>query len=65
MTELALDPAVVKLLEYGREKKTISWDEVNDILPDSIVSSEKMDQVLVLLEQNNVQLLEEDAIGDE
>ncbi|HPL91066.1 MAG TPA: RNA polymerase sigma factor RpoD [Treponemataceae bacterium] len=65
MTELALDPAVVKLLEYGREKKTISWDEVNDILPDSIVSSEKMDQVLVLLEQNNVQLLEEDAIGDD
>ena len=65
MTELALDPAVVKLLEYGREKKIISWDDVNDILPDSIVSTDKMDQVLVMLEQNKIQLLEEDTLEED
>ncbi len=65
MTDLELDPAVAKLLEYGKEKKIISWDEVNDLLPESIINSEKMDQVLVLLEQNKVQLLEEDASAEE
>lgn len=65
MTDLALDPAVVKLLEYAKEKKILSWDEVNDLLPDTIVNTEKMDQVLVILEQNKIQLLEEDASTDE
>lgn len=65
MTDLALDPAVVKLLEYASEKKVLSWDEVNDLLPDTILNTEKMDQVLVLLEQNKIQLLEEDTAGEE
>ncbi len=65
MTDLELDPAVVKLLEYGKEKKVISWDELNDLLPETILNTDKMDQVLVLLEQNKIQLLEEDSVADE
>lgn len=66
MTDLELDPAVAKLLEYAKEKKILSWDEMNDLLPETILNSEKMDQVLVLLEQNKIQILEEDAgIDDE
>jgi len=65
MTDLALDPAVVKLLEYAKEKKVLSWDEMNDLLPETILNSDKMDQVLVLLEQNKIQLLEEDPAADE
>ncbi len=65
MTDLELDPAVAKLLEYGKEKKVLSWDEMNDLLPETIINSEKMDQVLVLLEQNKIQVLEEDSAGDE
>lgn len=65
MTDLELDPAVAKLLEYGKEKKVLSWDEMNDLLPETIINSEKMDQVLVLLEQNKIQVLEEDSVGDE
>lgn len=65
MTDLELDPAVVKLLEYGKEKKVLSWDEMNDLLPESIINSDKMDQVLILLEKNKIQVLEEDSVGDE
>lgn len=65
MTDLELDPAVVKLLEYGKEKKVLSWDEMNDLLPETIINSEKMDQVLVLLEKNKIQVLEEDSANDE
>jgi RNA polymerase primary sigma factor len=56
-----LDPAVVKLLEFAREKKTISYDELSDFLPEHIANTDKIEQVLVLLENNNIQLVEEDA----
>ncbi|HKL85040.1 MAG TPA: RNA polymerase sigma factor RpoD [Treponemataceae bacterium] len=65
MTDLELDPAVIKLLDYAKEKKILSWDEVNDLLPESIINSEKMDKVLVLLEKNKIQLLEEDTTSDD
>ncbi len=65
MTDLELDPAVAKLLEYAKEKKVLSWDEMNDLLPENIINSEKMDQVLVLLEQNKIQLLEEESSTEE
>ena len=60
MTDQELDPVIVKLLEYAKEKKSLTWDELNSILPDEIVNSEKMDGILVLLEKNNIQLIEED-----
>jgi RNA polymerase primary sigma factor len=61
MTDLQLDPAVAKLIEYGKEKKTLSYDELSDFLPEHIVNSDKMDEVLALLESNNVQLIEEES----
>jgi len=63
MTELETDPSVVKLLEYAKTKKKISYDEVNDFLPDSIVNSEKIEEVLTLLEKNNVTLEDEAEIS--
>ncbi len=62
MTELETDPSVVKLLEYAKAKKKISYDEVNDFLPGSIVNSDKIEEVLSLLENNNVKLEEEPDI---
>jgi RNA polymerase primary sigma factor len=63
--ETVLDPAVVKLIEYAREKKTLSYDELSDFLPEHITNSDKIEQILVLLEANNVQLIEEESSGEE
>ncbi len=69
MTDSSLiDPAVEKLINYAKEKQAITWDELNELLPESVSkSSDKMDQVLALLEQNGIQLIEEadDDIADE
>jgi RNA polymerase primary sigma factor len=65
MSELQNDPAVVKLLEYAKAKKSISYDEVNDFLPDSIVNSDKIEEVIILLESNNISLEEEDISIEE
>jgi len=66
MSDVELDPAITKLLEYAKEKKSISFDELSDFLPESVLNSEKIDSILALLESNNIQLEEEEIqIEDE
>ncbi|MDR0732286.1 MAG: RNA polymerase sigma factor RpoD [Treponema sp.] len=63
--DITLDPAVMKLVEYAKEKKTLSYEELSDYLPEHIANSDKIEQVLSLLESNNVQLIEEDSTGED
>jgi len=66
VTEQAIsDPSIIKLLEYAKVKKTLSYEELSDFLPEHITNSDKIEQVLALLEANNVQLVEEDSTSDE
>ncbi len=60
-----LDPAVNKLLEYVKDKQIISWDEINEVLGQDFVNSPKMDEVLQLLTQKNIQIMEEDALEED
>jgi RNA polymerase primary sigma factor len=63
--ETVIDPAVIKLIEYAKEKKTLSYDELSDFLPEEIVNSDKIEQVLILLDANNVQLIDEEIQGED
>jgi RNA polymerase primary sigma factor len=62
---IALDPAVIKLIEHAKDKKTLSYEELSDYLPEHIANSDKIEQVLALLEANNVQLIEEEGAGED
>jgi RNA polymerase primary sigma factor len=63
---MALDPAVVKLIEYAKEKKTLSFDELSDFLPEEyVVNSDIIDQVLSLLVTAGVQITDVDLGEDE
>ncbi len=64
MTDQAIDPAITKLIEVGKQKQILTWDEINDILPPEIVNSEKMDNVLELIAQNNITVMD-DIMDDE
>ncbi len=64
MTEEQLDPAIAKLIEYAKNKNTLSYDELSDFLPDHITAGDKMDEVLALLEANNIQLVQDEG-GEE
>lgn len=59
------DPSITKLLEYAKVKKTLSYEELTDFLPEHITNSDKIEQVLALLEANNVQLVEDDNSSDD
>jgi len=49
MSEIELDPEIAKVLEYAKEKKTISFDELSDMLPEQILNSEKMERLSIYL----------------
>ncbi|MFO8064330.1 MAG: RNA polymerase sigma factor RpoD [Spirochaetota bacterium] len=61
MTELQNDPAMLKLIDYAKNKASISYDEVNDFLPDTVVNSDKIEEVIGILAKHNVTLEEEDV----
>jgi RNA polymerase primary sigma factor len=50
---------IVKLLEYGKEKKSITYDELTDFLPEDIANSEKIEQILVIRAKNDIHLVDE------
>ena len=61
MSDLQNDPAILKLLEFAKKKKTITYEEVNDFLPDDITNSDRIEEVMAILDKNNVKLEEEDV----
>ncbi len=65
MTDQEFDSAVEKLVEYGKQKKVLTWDELGGFLPQEIVNSDKMENVLVLLEKSKIALLEESTLLDD
>jgi len=56
MSDLENDPSVQKLLAYGKENKSVTYDEVNDFLTDALTNTDKIEEVMNLLEKNNIAL---------
>ncbi len=49
---------VSKILAVGREKGYITYKQVNDILPDDVVSSEEIDDILQMLGENDIKVVD-------
>jgi len=68
MAEIKSNPMVIKLLGHAVESKAISFDEISDWLPEELVKSEAMNDVIALLESSGVEILEDSkpspAVGD-
>jgi len=58
-TDNAFDPDVKLLIEEGRKKGHLTYEEINEVLPDDLVSSEKLDALLMHLDEIGIQLLDE------
>ena len=59
MAEIKSNTAVEKLVEHAVKNKTISYDEISDWLPEELVKSEAMNDVIALLESEGVEIREE------
>ncbi|MDD4899473.1 MAG: sigma-70 family RNA polymerase sigma factor, partial [Candidatus Omnitrophica bacterium] len=49
---------VEKIIALGRQKGFLTYDEINDLLPENIASSEDIDQIFELLGNEDIQLVE-------
>jgi RNA polymerase primary sigma factor len=54
-----IDDGLKTLLESGKEKGYLTFTQVNDYLPDDAVNPEKLDQLLLLLEEQGIELIDE------
>jgi len=49
---------VEKIIALGRQKGFLTYDEINDLLPENIASSEDIDQIFELLGNEDIQLVD-------
>jgi RNA polymerase primary sigma factor len=63
MSTEGFDPDVKLLVEEGRKKGYLTYEEINRVLPDDLVSSEKLDSLLLHLDDLGVQLLDESEVA--
>src|SRR5206468_2758232 len=64
LMDLKLDEGLKAIIEQGKEKGFLTYSQVNELLPDDAVNPEKLDQLLMLLEEQGVELIDEDEAQD-
>jgi RNA polymerase primary sigma factor len=57
--ELKLDEGLKALIESGKHKGYLTYSQVNEYLPDDAVNPEKLDQLLMVLEEQGIELIDE------
>jgi RNA polymerase primary sigma factor len=57
--DLKIDEGMKALLESGKGKGYLTYDQVNEYLPDDAVNPEKLDQLLLVLEEHGIELIDQ------
>jgi len=48
-----------RLISLGKEKGFLTFDDVNDNLPEDMISSDQMDEVLMMIDEMNIEVVDE------
>jgi RNA polymerase primary sigma factor len=62
--ELKLDEGLKTLIDSGKVKGYLTYSQVNEFLPDDHVNPEKLDQLLMHLEEQGIDLIDEADIDE-
>ena len=54
-----VDEAIELLLQIGKDRKFVTWEEMNEILPDQAVEPAELEKILMKLEEEKVETLDE------
>ncbi|MHC4443885.1 MAG: RNA polymerase sigma factor RpoD [Planctomycetota bacterium] len=58
-----VDIAIQELLDRGRERKYLTWEEMNEILPDEAIHPDKLETVMLALELSGIEMVDESEAG--
>ena len=59
MISQKIERQVKRLIDKGKEKGYLTYEEVNDLLPGEIISPEKLDSVLMTLDEHGIEIKDE------
>ena len=54
-----IEQSVNQLIEKGRRRNYLTWEELNEALPDEAISPEKLESVLNRIDQSGIQMIDE------
>jgi RNA polymerase primary sigma factor len=57
-----LEPEIIELIEDGIEKGDLSFDEINKRLPDEMIPPDKLDRILMILDEAGVSLYDDSDV---
>ena len=49
-----------KLISLGEEKGFLTYDDVNDLLPSDVISSDQIDDIIMLFGEKNIDIIDTD-----
>jgi RNA polymerase primary sigma factor len=58
MAKLDKKKELKKLIALGKEKGFLTYEEINDALPEDVTDSEEIDEVMALIEENEIEVVE-------
>ncbi|MBN1492123.1 MAG: RNA polymerase subunit sigma-70, partial [Phycisphaerae bacterium] len=62
LADIATDPveaSIEQLLTLAKKRGFLTWEEMNAILPDEAISPDKLEMVMMRLEQNEIEMVDE------
>ncbi|MBX3458651.1 MAG: RNA polymerase sigma factor RpoD [Planctomycetes bacterium] len=59
LSQTEVDDQIRKLIKMGRDRGYITYDEMNEALPGDVVSPERLDQILMRLDELKIQVVED------
>ena len=60
-----LSPEILKLIEEGKKRGVLTYEKLNQVLPDEMVSSEMLDGILRMVEDLGIEMVETATEGGE
>ena len=61
----AVEGEIKGLLLQGKQKGFLTYEELNDFLPDDVVSPEYIDEVLLTLDEKGIELVDEREVSED
>ncbi len=59
-----VDIRVKAILEMGTSRGYLTYEELNDKLPDEVVSPDKLDSLLMMIDEMGIRLIDESDVGE-
>ena len=59
-----VDIRVKAILELGTSRGYLTYEELNDKLPDEVVSPDKLDSLLMMIDEMGIRLIDESDVGE-